>query len=160
MSRQGDHIVTTTKTDKVRIKVWSAMTGQELLAIDEQRELLNLVALSPDGAEILVIGKADETATTYDSRTGQLRRTFKLASTPCHATYSPSGDCVVFIDTYGNVDIYGAKSGTFIGKVEGCSGDSNHVKALPLPGSQTLLIRDDDNRHLHLYNIQDLLRIR
>ncbi|EKM49128.1 uncharacterized protein PHACADRAFT_265812 [Phanerochaete carnosa HHB-10118-sp] len=159
ISRQVDRIVTTTKTDKVRVKILSAITGQELLAIDEQRELSDLAAFSPDGLEILVICKADGTATTYDSGTGQLRCTFRLSSTPHDVMYSPSGDYVIFANQ-DDVYVYGAKSGTFIAKVEGYVDQLLHLEASRLiSDSQTLLWSSYGGTHLRACNIQDLLRI-
>ncbi|EKM58831.1 uncharacterized protein PHACADRAFT_135963 [Phanerochaete carnosa HHB-10118-sp] len=161
MSRQGDRIVTTTKTDKVRVTVRSATTDQELLAIDEGRVLLeDPLAFSPDSVEVLAICDTDRTATTYDSRTGQLRHTFKLSSVPQCAIYSPDGYHVVFVDKAGGVEVHNAKSGTFIAKVEGYEGVKKYVIAQIFPDSQTLLLRTDNGQRLHLYNIEDLLRIR
>ncbi|EKM58834.1 uncharacterized protein PHACADRAFT_248929 [Phanerochaete carnosa HHB-10118-sp] len=166
MSRQGDRIVTTTETDKARVKVWNATTGQELLAINEGQTQPGLVTFSPDGGEVLLTCEANETVSIYDSWTGQLRRTLRPSNIPRFVMYSPDGKHVVFVDEHKGVEVYGGKSGAFVGKVEGYGDNAKCHAAQLLPDGQTLLLHHSiggprgDDRHVHLYNIRDLVRIR
>ncbi|EKM58907.1 uncharacterized protein PHACADRAFT_47075, partial [Phanerochaete carnosa HHB-10118-sp] len=51
VSRQGDRIATASMDDQV--KIWSAVTGEELLTIDHPGKLSYSVTFSPDGSEVL-----------------------------------------------------------------------------------------------------------
>ncbi|EKM58782.1 uncharacterized protein PHACADRAFT_248872 [Phanerochaete carnosa HHB-10118-sp] len=160
MSHQGDRVVTGTDTGR-GVKISNVATGQELLTIDDGRELLTPVAFSPDSAEVLATCVADKTALAYDSRTGQLRRTFKLSHLPYRIAYSPNGDYVAFVGRRGSLEVYGARSGTFIGKVEGFGDNADIQKAEFLPDNQTILYFFGDIREsLRLCNIYDLVRMR
>ncbi|EKM58773.1 uncharacterized protein PHACADRAFT_248858 [Phanerochaete carnosa HHB-10118-sp] len=164
MSRQGDRVITGTYSESCNgVKIWNMVTGHELLTIDSERKLLPPVAFSPDGAEVLAICGADKTALAYDSRTGQLRRTFKPAFISYCVAYSPNGDYVAFGNQQGSLEIYGAKSGTFIGKAEKPRGtDVGDVGAFKfLPDSRTILLHflNNSSEPLCLYNIQNLVRM-
>lgn len=160
VSRQGDRIITGTG-DGDRVKIWNAVTSRELLVIERKRS--HPVAFSPDGTEVLVFHTQDDfqAAFAYDSQTGQLRRTFRLSYMPRYTTYSPNGDYVAFANQHGDLKVYGAKSGIFIGKVEGPNDDALIQAAEFLPDSQTLLLHFSKNPYgpLHLCNIQDMVRM-
>ncbi|EKM58778.1 uncharacterized protein PHACADRAFT_248868 [Phanerochaete carnosa HHB-10118-sp] len=161
MSRQGDRIVTGTNFG-ASVKVWNAVTGQELLTIRDKRKPTPPVAFSPDGAEVLAVRKTDRTALAYDSRTGRLRHIFRLSHPPHCLTYSPNGDYVAFADLQGSLEVYGAKSRTFIGRIEGFGNGARLQEAEFLPDSQTILSHITWTRHepLRLCNIHDLVRMR
>ncbi|EKM51557.1 uncharacterized protein PHACADRAFT_261769 [Phanerochaete carnosa HHB-10118-sp] len=160
MSRQGDRIVTGLDSDNPgQVKIWSAETGEELLTIDHPMKLSRPVTFSPDGAEVMAACRADTAAVTYDSRTGQLRHIFKLAKPAHQATYSPDGAYVAFGAEYGDLELYDAKSGTFIAKFDGREGSGTLFRIRFVPNSQALLAWSSLGP-LVLYNIQDVLRMR
>ncbi|EKM56580.1 uncharacterized protein PHACADRAFT_141343 [Phanerochaete carnosa HHB-10118-sp] len=160
MSHQGDRIVTGPTSDHPgQVKIWNAVTGEELLTIDHPKKLSEPVAFSPDGSEVVVGCPAKTAAVTYDSRTGHLRHVFKLAKPARHAIYSPDGDCVAFGAEYGDLEVYDAKSGTFLVRFDEHEGSERLYEMRFLSDSQSLLARFS-NGPLVLYNIQDVLRMR
>ncbi|EKM55846.1 uncharacterized protein PHACADRAFT_256753 [Phanerochaete carnosa HHB-10118-sp] len=156
-SRQGDRIATI--SHEGQMKVWCAVTGEELLVVNHPRTLSCPVVFSPDGTEVLVACVADEMAIVYDSRTGRLRRNFKLSYTVKFAAYSPGGDYVVFGDDSGCPNVYDAKSGSFLAKFERFRDNMAELQARFLPDNQTLLV-NFFNGPPHLCNIQDVMRMR
>ncbi|EKM56568.1 uncharacterized protein PHACADRAFT_253776 [Phanerochaete carnosa HHB-10118-sp] len=158
MSHQGDRVVTV-PADPGQVKIWSATAGEELLTIDHSNKLSKPVAFSSDGAEVVAACEADAAAIAYDSRTGQVRHIFKLTKPAYQATYSPDGEYVAFGAKDGDLELYDAKSGTFLAKFDGREG-SGTLWVMPfLPDSQTILARSKYGP-LSLYNIQDVLRMR
>ncbi|EKM58877.1 uncharacterized protein PHACADRAFT_248979, partial [Phanerochaete carnosa HHB-10118-sp] len=134
MSRQGDRIVT---ASGYQVKIWSAVTGEEILAVDHPKQLSSPVAFSPDGAEVLVGCDAYKTAVTYSSRTGQLRRVFKLSeSRAYHALYSPDGDYAVFGNVDNELEVFDTKSRALLAKFK-AGGDIGDLQFVP--DTQTLL---------------------
>ncbi|EKM56997.1 uncharacterized protein PHACADRAFT_254453 [Phanerochaete carnosa HHB-10118-sp] len=161
VSRQGDRIVTGAHWDAPgQVKIWSAATGEELLTIDPPKKLSIPVAFSSDGAEVVAACDADTAVVAYDSRTGQLRRIFKLGEPAFCAVYSPDGEYVAFGVRGGkDVELYDAKSGAFLAKFDGQE-ESGNIRDIQFPPhSHTLLARFGDGRLL-LYDIQDVLRMR
>ncbi|EKM56561.1 uncharacterized protein PHACADRAFT_253761 [Phanerochaete carnosa HHB-10118-sp] len=160
MSHQGDRIVTVLSSGNPgQVKIWSTATGEELLTIDHPNKLSYPVAFSPDGAEVVAACEADTAAITYDSRTGQVRHVFKLTKPAYRAAYSPDGYYVAFGVEGGDVEVYDAKSATFIAKFDAREGSETLWRARFLSDSQTILARSDYGP-LSLYNIQDVLRMR
>ncbi|EKM58905.1 uncharacterized protein PHACADRAFT_249019 [Phanerochaete carnosa HHB-10118-sp] len=153
ISCQGDYIVTASYG---QVKIWSAVTGEEILAISHPQELSSPAAFSPDGAEVLASCGADKTAVTFDSRTGQLRRIFKLSDRARWAAYSPDGDYVVLGDSGGELKAFDTKSGSFLARLETGGGifDVQFV-----PDSKHLLIDFEDKPPI-LCNIYDVMRMR
>lgn len=153
MSRQGDRIVTVSSS---QVNVWSAETGDEIFAVNHPQQLAWPVTFSPDGAEVLVVCRAHNTAVTYDSRTGQLHRIFNLSSLARCAVYSPDGDYVVFGDVGNELQVFDATSGTFLAEFE-AGGDLRDIQFVP--NSNALLMKFKD-RPLVLCNIRDIMRMR
>ncbi|EKM58800.1 uncharacterized protein PHACADRAFT_112896 [Phanerochaete carnosa HHB-10118-sp] len=158
VSRQGDRIATASTNDQV--KIWSAVTGEELLTIDYPRKLSYPVAFSPDGSEVLAACDTDETAVTFDSRTGRLRRVYQLSGALQHMSYSPRGDYVVLGDGVRDLHVCDPKSGAFLAKFEGFNND------VFFPGGprflltgQNFVVHFSDELSL-LHDIRDVLRLR
>ncbi|EKM51449.1 uncharacterized protein PHACADRAFT_263585 [Phanerochaete carnosa HHB-10118-sp] len=163
MSRQGDRIVTGTYHGN-GVTIRDAVTGRELLTVDDERKLVTPVAFSPDGAEVLVVCQGSRMALAFDSRTGQRRHTFELSHVPHHIAYSPNGDYVVLAGHRGSLEVYNAKSRTFVGKSEGFWDDAVLQEVVFLPDSQTILSHfsrtPGSHEPLRLCNIQDVVRLR
>ncbi|EKM58772.1 uncharacterized protein PHACADRAFT_86654, partial [Phanerochaete carnosa HHB-10118-sp] len=163
VSRQGDRVVSGGYSEN-GVKIWDAVTGQELLTINDERKPTPPVAFSPDGAEILAVCEADQTAQAlaYDSQTGRLRNIFKLSHKPDCIAYSPNGDYVAFAARSGSLEVYDAKSRTFIGEVEGFGNGARMKEAEFLPDGLTILSHFEENSHesLRLCNVHDLVRMR
>ncbi|EKM56566.1 uncharacterized protein PHACADRAFT_253769 [Phanerochaete carnosa HHB-10118-sp] len=161
MSRQGDRIVTCPVSgDRRQVKIWSTVTGEELLTIDHPKKLSYPVAFSPDGAEVVAACDADTAAVTYDSRTGQVRHIFKLSNLADSAAYSRDGNYVAFgADDRGHVELYDAKSGVFLARFDG---HKEHRLALDIqfPSDSHTFLAQFRSGPLLLCNIQDVLRIR
>ncbi|EKM58776.1 uncharacterized protein PHACADRAFT_248866 [Phanerochaete carnosa HHB-10118-sp] len=160
MTRRGDRIVTGA-SHRNGVMKWDATTGRDLMTIDDERRPTAPVAFSPDGTEILAGRYTDQMALAYDSRTAQLRHIFWLSHTPSHVAYSPNGDYVVFAGMRGSLEVYGAKSRTFIGRVEGVR-NAEIRGAEFLSDSQTVLLIFTRTSYepLCLCNIHDLVRMR
>ncbi|EKM50227.1 uncharacterized protein PHACADRAFT_264839 [Phanerochaete carnosa HHB-10118-sp] len=157
MSYQGDRIVTA--SDDGKMKIWSAVTGRNLLTIKFPKILSTSVTFSPDGAEVMAACRADNTAIAYDSWTGGLRRVFQFSARAQHLLYSPNGAFVAVGTVNGDLQVFNARSGTFVAKFEG-AGEGWDFKAIQfLPDSRTLLAQLSHGP-LILYNIQDALRVR
>ncbi|EKM58810.1 uncharacterized protein PHACADRAFT_85938 [Phanerochaete carnosa HHB-10118-sp] len=158
LSRQGDRIVTASMNDQV--KIWSALNGEELLTIDHPEKLSYPVAFSPDGTEILAARDADNSAVTFDSRTGELLRVYKLSEVLCYASYSTYGERAAFAYSTGDLQVRDTKSGAFLAKFEALSleGDRNEGPWFSF-GGQNFVVRFSDGLSL-LHNIQDVLRLR
>ncbi|EKM58870.1 uncharacterized protein PHACADRAFT_87103 [Phanerochaete carnosa HHB-10118-sp] len=154
---KGDRIVDASV--KNQVKIWSMATGEELLAIDHPKLLSWPVVFSPDDAEVLAVCDADNTAVTYDSRTGQLCRIYRPSKKPRCAAYSSNGDYVVFGDTGGDLAVYDAKSGTFLATFVLGENDRYLQEIRFISDSQTVLMRFLHGP-LRLCNIQDAMRMR
>ncbi|EKM58891.1 uncharacterized protein PHACADRAFT_191205 [Phanerochaete carnosa HHB-10118-sp] len=92
VSPQGERIATALRG---QVKIWSVVTGSEILTINHPQELSWPVAFSPDGVEVLVGCDVDKTVAAFDSRTGQLRHAFELSERAFLAVHSQDGDYVV-----------------------------------------------------------------
>ncbi|EKM58802.1 uncharacterized protein PHACADRAFT_87282, partial [Phanerochaete carnosa HHB-10118-sp] len=153
-----DRIATASWDD--RVKIWSAVTGEELLTIDHPRKLSYPVAFSPDGSEVLAACDADETAVTFDSRTGRLRRVHQLSGTLQHASYSARGEYIVLGDNAHNLHVRDAKSGAFLAKFEALSYESFRTDGPQfLFQGQNLVVDLYDGLSL-LHDVRDVLRLR
>ncbi|EKM56570.1 uncharacterized protein PHACADRAFT_253777 [Phanerochaete carnosa HHB-10118-sp] len=163
ISHQGDRIITVPHSDHPgQVKIWSAATGKELLAIEHSTKLSMPVAFSPDGAEVVATcgTGSDAAAVTYNSRTGQLCRIFKFETPVDRVAYSPDGEYVVFSTRNGtDVELYNAKSGAFLAMFDGREEGWIISDIRFSPDSQILLARSGYGP-LHLYNVQDVLRMR
>ncbi|EKM51722.1 uncharacterized protein PHACADRAFT_262040 [Phanerochaete carnosa HHB-10118-sp] len=154
MPRRGDRMVIASADGQVKIR--SAMTGEELLAINHPKPLSFPAAFSPDGAEILATCNANNEAITYDSQTGELRRVYNLPSRVCHVAYSSKGDYVALCSVDEKLQVYDARSGAFLARFEG----KRYFGRLQfLPDRPTLLIHPHEGP-LRLLNIRDVLRMR
>ncbi|GJE88437.1 WD40 repeat domain-containing protein [Phanerochaete sordida] len=117
MSPQSDRLAIAPKNGV--LKVCSTETGKELLAIDQPNPLSWPVAFSADGTEVLAVCDEDNSALVYGSQTGDLRRTYSLSEPIYTASFSPKGDYVAFGGVSGDIEVYDAKSTTFLVKFEG-----------------------------------------
>ncbi|EKM56573.1 uncharacterized protein PHACADRAFT_253781 [Phanerochaete carnosa HHB-10118-sp] len=161
MSHQVDRIVTAPDSDDPgQVKIWSTVTGEELLTIDHSMRLSYPVAFSPNGAEVVAGCEADTAAVTYDSRTGQLRHVFKLTK-PAHlAAYSPDGHYIAFGARFGShVELYDAKSEAFLANFDGQE-EAGLISEIRFSSDSHALLARFEWGPLLLYNVQDVLRMR
>ena len=154
LSSQGDRIVTGTGDGKA--KIWSAVTGKELLELSEHTSEINSAVFSPDGAEVAT-GSDDCTVVTSDSWTGQRRHVYRMASAMWSMEYSPNSSYIVMGDSDGHVRVCDARSGAFVAEFEG------HTKGVDellfLPDGHRLLSRSEEDRTVRLWSIRDAMRL-
>ncbi|EKM59083.1 uncharacterized protein PHACADRAFT_249276 [Phanerochaete carnosa HHB-10118-sp] len=159
VSHQGDRLVTTAGSGSNEIKIWSAVTGEDLLTIKHSENLSYVATFSPDGAEVLVNCSLDGATPTYDSRTGQPRRAYNLPERANRAAYSPNGDCLVLRPYFEPLEAYDTKSAAFLAQLE-VGGDQDAVMEIRFLSDSQTLVTQLDSGPLLLYNIQDILRLR
>ncbi|EKM59056.1 uncharacterized protein PHACADRAFT_249236 [Phanerochaete carnosa HHB-10118-sp] len=158
ISHQKDRIVTTVNPKPSEIKIWSMVTGEDLLTINPPKDLSSSVAFSPDGTEILTTCK-DGTATTYDSRTGQPRRAYNLPAEANCVAYSPNGDYLAFRPMFRPLQVYDTKSAAFLAELKVSEGEGYAVEDLQFLSDNQTLLTKFDRGPLLLYNVQDVLRL-
>jgi len=157
-SRQGDRMASA-PADPGQVHIWNTATGEDLLTINHPKMLSRPAAFSPDGVEILVACRANKSVIAYNSRTGQLCRVYPVSGKIYDVSYSPNGDYVAFGGTKGDIQVWGAKSGSFLAKFQGLGCDSIYDGTHFLPDNQTLVTRSY-GEPLFLRNIRDVLRVR
>ncbi|EKM58893.1 uncharacterized protein PHACADRAFT_136030 [Phanerochaete carnosa HHB-10118-sp] len=157
ISRQGDRIAHHGSDGPKKVWIYSTVTGGSDLTLHHPQSLSSPMAFSPDGTEVLVSLHADKTAVTYDSRTGKLRRTFKLSDSGLRCpAYSPDGEYVVIGTWGGNLEVFDAKSGALLAKLKA----GGHLTDIQfVPDTQTLLLELKDKPPRLCY-IQDIMRMR
>lgn len=132
------------------MKIWSAVTGDEILTIDHPQELSWPVVFS-DGAEVLAACDADKTAVAYDSQTGQLRRIFKLSDRAFRFVRRIlQMENIVLGEWRNELKVFDTRSGTFLAKFE-ADGEFHDIQFVP--NSKALLIQFTE-RPLKLCSIQ------
>jgi tetratricopeptide (TPR) repeat protein len=72
------------------VKLWDAMTGQEIVTLKGHRRLVTCVAISPDSARI-VSASFDGTAKLWDADTGQETLTLTGQGAVVSVAFSPDG---------------------------------------------------------------------
>ena len=155
LSQRGDRVLT--GTDSGKAKVWSAVTGEELLELSGHTEEIQSVAFSPDGAEVAT-ASTDRTVVTCDSWTGQRRHVYQMSSSADSVTYSPDGSYLAMGDRGGRVRVHHAKSGAFVAEFEG---HTERVYGLRfLPDGHSLLSHSWDDGTVRLWSIRDAMRLR
>ena len=154
LSQRGDRVLTGTNNNKA--KVWSAVTGEELLELSEHMERIYSVVFSPDGAEVAT-GSDDCTVVTCDSWTGQRRHVYQMSSSAWIMTYSPDSSYLAMGDSDGRVRVHHAKSGAFVAEFEG------HTEGVTglwfLPDGHSLLSRSWADATVRIWSIRDAMRL-
>ena len=154
LSHRGDRVITGTKDGKA--KIWSVVTGTELLELNEHMDRINCVAFSPDGAEVATASD-DCTVVTCDSWTGLQRRIYRMSSWVRSIAYSPNSDYIAMGDRDGCIRVCDARSGAFLAEFEG------HTEAVDdlqfLPDGYNLLSRSEDDKTVRLWSIRDAMRL-
>ena len=154
LSQKGDRVIT--GTDDGKAKIWSTVTGGELLELNEHTGEIRSVAFSPDGAEVAT-ASSDGTVVTCDSWTGQRRRIYQMSSRAWSVTYSPNGGYIAMGYGGGHVRVCDARSGAFVAEFEG---HTNGVDELQFfPDGQNLLSRSQLDKTVRLWSIRDAMRL-
>ena len=154
LSHQGDRVVTGTNDGKA--KIWSAVTGEELLELNEHTYAIRCVAFSPDGAEVAT-ASSDCTVVTCDSWTGQRRRVYQMSAKVWSVAYSPEGDFIAMGDGGGRVRVCDARSGVFLAEFEG---HTEGVYGLQfLPDGHNLLSHSERDKTVQLWSVRDAMRL-
>ena len=154
LSHQGDRVLTGTNNGKV--KIWSAVTGEELLELNEHMDWINCVAFSPDGTEVAT-ASSDRTVVTCDSWTGQRRRVYRMFTAVGSVAYSPEGDYIAMGDYGGRVRVCDARSGGFLAEFEGHTERVNELQFQP--DGHNLLSRSEGDKTVRLWSIRDVMRL-
>ncbi|EKM58828.1 uncharacterized protein PHACADRAFT_85530 [Phanerochaete carnosa HHB-10118-sp] len=158
MSHQGDRVVTGPGSSG-QVKIWSAVTGEELLTIGHRRNLANPLIFSPDDTEVLASCYEDETVAAYDSWTGEPRRVYSISQRAFRMAYSPDAHYVALLARDGGLQVHDTKSGAFLAKFE--SGEqSRDNKEIRFSSDNQTVLTYFPRGLLALYNIRDVLRLR
>lgn len=128
LSSHGDRIVTATSDGQA--KVWSTITGEELLKLDHRSLGVASVAFSPDGTEVATAA-ADGTAAVCDSWKGQQRRVYQMPTAMSSVAYSPKGNYIAMGDDSGRVRVCNVRSGAFVVDLEGHTEAISDLQFLP-----------------------------
>ena len=158
LSSQGDRALASTNDGKV--KIWSAVTGEELLELNEHEGPIASVALSPDGAEI-ASASDDCTVVACDSWTGQRRHLYRMSLAAHSVAYSPNGNYIAMGDLDGRIRVCDARSGVFLTEflVE-FDGPMKAVYELQfLADGNHLLARSKGDGAVRLWSVQDVIRL-
>jgi len=98
-------------------RLWSTISGQEILSLNGHKDGVSQVIFNPDGSRILTIG-SEPSAILWDARTGQmLLTTDEFIGSPI---YSPDGTKIISING-GKVSLWNAESGQKLQEIEGHS---------------------------------------
>ena len=124
LSHQGDRVITGTNDSKA--KIWSVITSEELLGLNEHTGAINSVAFSPDGAEVAT-ASSDRTVVTCDSWTGQRRHVHRMSAQACSVAYSLKGDHIAMGDGDGHVRVCDARTGAFLASRFSSTGNQPQV---------------------------------
>ena len=154
LSHQSDRVITSTNDGKA--KIWSAVTGEELLELNAHTDKIHCVAFSPDGAEVAT-ASGDCTVVTCDSWTGQRRRVYQMSAKVWSVAYSLEGDYIAMGDGGGRVRICDARSGVFLAEFEGHTRDVDELQFLP--DGHNLLSRSYYDGTVRLWSIRDAMRL-
>ena len=154
LSHQGDRVVT--GTDDGKAKIWSAVTGEELLELNAHTDKIHCVAFSPDGAEVATASR-DRTVVTCDSWTGRRRRIYRMSAKVLRVAYSPKGDYIAMGDNGGRVRVCDARSGVFLTEFEGHTWDVSELQFLP--DGHNLLSRSETDKTVRLWSVRDAMRL-
>lgn len=98
-------------------RLWSTITGQEILSLDGHKDGVNHAVFNPNSSRILTVGR-EPSAITWDARTGHMLLTMdELIGSPI---YSPDGTKIISING-GIVSLWNAESGQKLQEIEGHS---------------------------------------
>lgn len=154
VSHQGDRVITGTNNGKVRI--WSAVTGEKLLELNEHERAISSVAISPDGSEVAIASR-DHTVMTCDSWTGQRHRVYQMPTLVQCVAYSPKGDYIAMSDDGGCVRVCDARSGMSLVEFEGHTAPVAGLQFLP--DGHSLLSSSYLDKTVRLWSIWDAMRL-
>ena len=154
LSQQGDRVITGTQDGTA--KIWSAVTGEELLELNDHMHMINCVAFSPDGAEVATVSD-DRAVVICDSWTGLRRRVYRLSSAARSVVYSPKGEYIAMDDAGGRVRVCDARSGGFVAEFEGHTAPVEELQFLP--DGRSLLSHSYINKTVRLWSIRDMMQL-
>ena len=153
MSLPGDRMVIGRGS---KAEIWSTVSGEHLLDLNEHAAKVTSVAFSPDGAEVAA-ASTDHTVVVCESQTGQRRCVHEMPSMVNSVAYSPNGSFIAIGDRTGRIRVCDTKSGIFIADLEG------HTRAVEelqfTADSRNLLSRSDDGT-ARMWSVRDVMRIR
>ena len=98
-------------SDDVTVRVWDAVTGQELRRLEGHEYRVKSCAFSPDGLRI-VSASDDQTVRVWDAETGQEQRRLEGHGGPVHScAFSPDGLRIVSASWDKTVRVWDAETG-------------------------------------------------
>ncbi len=146
---------TTGTTHDIYVVMWDLATGQEMRRFSGHTNLIQALALSPDGRTFLSAG-ADATVRLWDIATGRELSRFtghdRLVS---KVVFSPGGQMALSQDNVSNLLLWDVASGQILRRFEGFANAAAFA-----PGGQSVFIGNATNIeqwHLSL-SLNDLLR--
>jgi WD40 repeat protein len=113
------------------IKLWDAVTGQELRTFSGHSDLITSVAFSPDGRQI-ISGSRDRTIKCWDAATGREIRTLSGHSFSVNSVaFSPDGRQIVSGSSDNTIKLWDVSTGREIRTFSGHSGGVSSASFSP-----------------------------
>jgi WD40 repeat protein len=130
------------------VKVWEALTGQEILTI---KEAGGLIAYSPDGKRLLS-GSGDKTAKVWDAQTGQLTHTLNgHAEAVTSVAVSLDGKRLASASMDNTLKVWNAQTGQEIHTLFGHTGA---VRSVAFSPDGKRLASGSTDLHVNLWDVQ------
>ncbi|GJE97218.1 WD40 repeat domain-containing protein [Phanerochaete sordida] len=156
---QDDRVATIMQRN--RLKIWDEVPdsdGYPRVVVTHPKTLSGSVLFSPDGSELLLSCNDRASAVSYNSRTGQLCRTYETLHAVSGGSYSPNGRYVAIDQAGGVVEVFDAKSAELIARFVELE-DSQRSQFLP--DSHKLIVRrSTPGLSIHVFDIDDITRTR
>jgi WD40 repeat protein/TolB-like protein len=133
-----------------KVSIWNAETGQETLVLEGHTSVVNSVAYSPDGRQI-ISGSTDGTIKIWDSRDGRLLRSISVPTNRgavSFVAYNPSGEKIV--SAVGSlITIWNAQNGQ---KLTDLTGHQGTVRGMVFT-HDGMLISAADDKNIRIWDI-------
>lgn len=150
-SPDGDRILSVGSNEGL-VRIWDAITGEQLVELEEPIDRMGSAAFSPDGRFILTSDAGEyETTRVWDAQTGKLSLEVVSDSWAGDAFYDTSGQVIVTVGPDRRIRMWDTASG---GEIRDFGGGVwfRPREAAMSSDSQIMVVLEDDK--LSLWNVQ------